>query len=70
MTSVVYFYEYDYNLWVSVVYAFAFRLVFAVLVSAFIIVSTVNSCFQGRQPSRCSWHVCTTFNGHVGTLLA
>ncbi|XP_025413409.1 uncharacterized protein LOC112685687 [Sipha flava] len=47
MTSVVYFYEYDYNLWVSVVYAFAFRLVFAVLVSAFIIVSTVNSCFQG-----------------------
>lgn len=41
------FYVREYNLRLSVVYTFAYRLVFATVVSTFIIISAINGFFKG-----------------------
>lgn len=42
------FYIREYDLWLSVIYTFAVRIVFAAIVSAFIIVCAINGLFKGK----------------------
>lgn len=42
------FYVRNYNLWLSVVYTFVYRLTFATIVSIFIIICAVNELFKGN----------------------
>ncbi|XP_022173310.1 nose resistant to fluoxetine protein 6-like [Myzus persicae] len=41
------FYVHEYNLWLSVIYTFLYRMVFATIVSMFIIISAINGFFKG-----------------------
>lgn len=42
------FYVYEYNLWLSVIYTFMYRILFATIVSIFIIISAINGFFKGK----------------------
>lgn len=42
------FYVHEYNLWLSVIYTFMYRMVFATIVSIFIIISAINGFFKGK----------------------
>jgi len=50
MMSLFYFFVHEYNIWASVLYALVFRLIYSAMISAFIVVSAVNTCFTGRYP--------------------
>ncbi|CAH1710164.1 nose resistant to fluoxetine protein 6-like isoform X1 [Aphis gossypii] len=41
------FYVQEYNLWLSVIYTFMYRMVFATIVSMFIIICAINGFFKG-----------------------
>jgi len=47
MMSIFYFFVHEYNVWASVLYALVFRLIYSAVISAFIVVSAVNTCFTG-----------------------
>lgn len=42
------FYVREYNLWLSVIYTFMYRMVFATIVSIFIIICGINGFFKGK----------------------
>lgn len=42
------FYVQEYNLWLSVIYTFMYRMVFATIVSMFIIICAINGFFKGK----------------------
>jgi hypothetical protein len=41
------FYVREYNLWLSVIYMFMYRITFAIIVSIFIIICAINGLFKG-----------------------
>lgn len=43
------FYVQEYNLWLSVIYTFMYRMVFATIVSMFIIICAINGFFKGKS---------------------
>jgi hypothetical protein len=43
------FYVQEYNLWLSVIYTFMYRMVFATIVSIFIIICAINGFFKGKS---------------------
>eukprot|EP00102_Acyrthosiphon_pisum_P022676 XP_016659886.1 PREDICTED: nose resistant to fluoxetine protein 6-like [Acyrthosiphon pisum] len=47
MMSVFYFFVHEYSMWASVLYALVFRLIYSAMISAFIIISAVNTCYTG-----------------------
>jgi len=51
MMSFFYFFVHEYSVWASVLYALVFRLVYSAAISAFIVVSAVNTCYTGRWPN-------------------
>lgn len=42
------FYVREYNLWLSVIYTFVYRMIFATIVSVFIIICAINGIFKGN----------------------
>jgi len=42
------FYIHEYNLWLSVIYTFMYRMLFATIISMFIIISAINGFFKGK----------------------
>lgn len=42
------FYVREYNLWLSVIYTFVYRMTFAAIVSVFIIICAINGLFKGK----------------------
>lgn len=48
MMSIFYFFVHEYSVWASVLYALVFRLIYSAVISAFIVVSAVNTCFTGK----------------------
>lgn len=43
------FYIQEYKLWLSVVYAFVYRMIFAAIISMFIIICAINGLFKGKN---------------------
>ncbi|XP_026811242.1 uncharacterized protein LOC113552587 [Rhopalosiphum maidis] len=59
MMSIFYFFVHEYSIWASVLYALVFRLIYSAVISAFIVISAINTCFTG------SWSLILTPLGRL-----